>query len=83
MLHCFHTAIPRNIGPAMTNKTLKKKGICLKTKVGHLNIISPRAGVQRRNRYRHQKHSKYVLLKKNPKTYWFYYLFDFKELCYK
>lgn len=26
---------------------LEKKGIHLKTKVGHLNIVSPRAGVQR------------------------------------
>lgn len=46
----------------MTNELLEKKGICLKTKVGHLNIVSLRAGVQRRKRFRHLKHSKEVSL---------------------
>lgn len=43
----------------MTNEMLKK-GIHLKTEVGHLNIVSPRAGVQRRKRFRHLNHSKQV-----------------------
>lgn len=46
----------------MTNETLEKKIIHLKRKVEHLNIVSPRAGVQRRNRFRYLKHSKQVSL---------------------
>lgn len=33
----------------MTNEMLEKKGICLKIKVGHLNIVSLRAGVKKKD----------------------------------